>query len=350
MILQAVPTNIITGFLGSGKTSLIKRLLEDKPKNQVWAVLVNEFGQIGLDASLLNQSGKESIQIKEVAGGCICCAAGVPLQVAVNQLLMKAKPDRLLIEPTGLGHPKSILNMLSEPHFKQSIFLNSCVTLVDARKLADERYIQHESFNQQLLVSDIVLAAKSDSYKAKELTQLTDYLAELGLAQCPVQVYSDYEPIPKGLLEALELPRKQAFDKFTVASLEVSKPFLSKSDSNGYGLFLPDMDEAGNTEFFFDDKGIYRQSNQGEGYFSYGWVFDINHEFTLRTLVKFVNGITGIRIKLVAITDEGIVGMNIVDGELNAIELDEAMDSRIEIISDTELDSNKLEQMLLGLV
>ena len=85
MIVKAIPTNIITGFLGVGKTTLIKQLLKTKPEGETWAILVNEFGEVGIDAGLLevNNSG---VQIREVAGGCMCCAAGVPTQVLENKI------------------------------------------------------------------------------------------------------------------------------------------------------------------------------------------------------------------------------------------------------------------------
>ena len=113
--IRAVPTNIITGFLGVGKTSTILHLLKSKPNNERWAVLVNEFGEIGIDGALVQgqQTEEQGVVIREVPGGCICCAAGLPMQIALNQLLAKAKPDRLLIEPTGLGHPKEVLQVLS---------------------------------------------------------------------------------------------------------------------------------------------------------------------------------------------------------------------------------------------
>jgi len=111
--INAVPTNIITGFLGVGKTSAILQLLENKPSNERWAVLVNEFGEIGVDGSLFEGKHQESsgVYIREVPGGCMCCAAGLPMQIALNQLLQRAKPDRLLIEPTGLGHPVEVLQI-----------------------------------------------------------------------------------------------------------------------------------------------------------------------------------------------------------------------------------------------
>ena len=101
-MVQRVATNIITGFLGAGKTTTILHLLKNKPKNENWAVLVNEFGEIGIDGALMVEHGA---MIKEIPGGCMCCTAGVPMSVGINALL-RTNPDRLLIEPTGLGHPK----------------------------------------------------------------------------------------------------------------------------------------------------------------------------------------------------------------------------------------------------
>ncbi|MCJ8274587.1 MAG: hypothetical protein MJK04_34960, partial [Psychrosphaera sp.] len=99
--IKNVPTNIITGFLGAGKTTAILHLLKSKPKHERWAVLVNEFGEIGIDASLIegqfskqDQTQAGGLFITQVPGGCMCCASGVPMQIALNTLLTKAKPDR----------------------------------------------------------------------------------------------------------------------------------------------------------------------------------------------------------------------------------------------------------------
>ena len=104
LMLQNIPTHVMAGPLGAGKASLIKHLLAQRPANERWAVLINEFGQIGLDAALLTQDD-DGIALGEVAGGCLCCVNGAPFQVGLGRLLRKAKPDRLFIEPSGLGHP-----------------------------------------------------------------------------------------------------------------------------------------------------------------------------------------------------------------------------------------------------
>ena len=84
-----IPVNIITGFLGAGKTSTVLNLLNQKPKDEHWAVLVNEFGEIGVDRSLMQGHSvtHNDVVIVEVPGGCMCCAAGLPMQMALSQLL-----------------------------------------------------------------------------------------------------------------------------------------------------------------------------------------------------------------------------------------------------------------------
>ena len=146
--MKPVPTHIITGFLGTGKTSAIMHLLQNKPSTERWAILVNEFGEVGVDGSLFSGQFTESkgIFIREVPGGCMCCTAGFSMQVALNLLLARAKPDRLFIEPTGLGHPLEVLTLLSTEYYQSLLSIQKIITLVDARKLDEQRYTDHETF------------------------------------------------------------------------------------------------------------------------------------------------------------------------------------------------------------
>jgi hypothetical protein len=129
-------TNLITGFLGSGKTTSILHLLAQKPADEKWAVLVNEFGEVGIDGALLADSGA---LLKEIPGGCMCCVNGLPMQVGLNTLLRQGKPDRLLIEPTGLGHPKQILDILTAAVYEPWIDLRATLCILDPRQLLDEK-------------------------------------------------------------------------------------------------------------------------------------------------------------------------------------------------------------------
>lgn len=158
-LIENTPTNIIMGFLGAGKTTAILKLLKQKPANEKWAVLVNEFGSVGIDGAIYSSQG---VAVKEVAGGCMCCVAGVSMRVAINALLKTIRPQRLLIEPTGLGHPKKVLDTLRGEGFRRSLHLKASICLLDPNKLKNTQYTEHENFIDQIAMCDVLIANKID--------------------------------------------------------------------------------------------------------------------------------------------------------------------------------------------
>jgi len=153
------PTTVITGALGVGKTTAILRLLDRAPAGERWAVLVNEFGEIGIDGATLSRDG---LAVREIPGGCICCTAGVALQVALVRLLREVRPDRLLIEPTGLAHPASVIDALRRPGIREAVARRATLTLVDPRHLEDPRFRQSPTWQDQILAADVLIACKTD--------------------------------------------------------------------------------------------------------------------------------------------------------------------------------------------
>jgi len=148
--------------------------LRHKPAEQRWAVLVNEAGRVGIDGAMLEGlaageglrdgipgsagSAANGVVIREVPGGCMCCVAGLPSQLALVELLRRAKPDRLLVEPTGLGHPAAILDQIRA--LGDSVELRATIALVDPRNLADPRFLAHETFEDQAQLADISVPLK----------------------------------------------------------------------------------------------------------------------------------------------------------------------------------------------
>lgn len=340
--LRAIPTNIITGFLGVGKTTAITHLLKQKPANERWAVLVNEFGEVGIDGSLFrgantkskastrgNASGKEQgIFISEVPGGCMCCAAGLPMQMALNMLLKRSRPDRLLIEPTGLGHPREVLEVLSSEYYREVLDIHSTVTLIDARKLADKRYTENDTFNQQLDIADVIAANKADLYQTQDLLELIRYLGGRFTER-----YKPIFPVRQGKLDISWLKGKaSAFELLPVRAEKEIEPGLTPIED-----LAPEFPESGY-------KSI---SNQGEGFFSQGWVFRPEIVFDREKLNSVMMGINADRAKGVFITQQGIIGFNKVDDVLTEISLDDSLDSRIEIIAEDPAKFSGLEKQLL---
>lgn len=164
-MLSQIPTHLIAGPLGAGKTSLIRHLLAQKPAAERWAVLINEFGQIGLDAALLEQ-GDDGIALAEVAGGCLCCVNGAPFQVGLGRLLRKARPDRLLIEPSGLGHPVQLLAQLRQPPWLGVLAVQPTLLVLDAQALAAGQPlpdVQRQALNE----AGLLLLNKSEGLDAQ---------------------------------------------------------------------------------------------------------------------------------------------------------------------------------------
>ena len=107
----------------------------------------------------------------------MCCTAGISMQLALAQLLEKAKPDRLLIEPTGLGHPREVLDILSASYYKEILSIQKTITLVDARKLKEKRFTENVIFTQQITVADIIIGNKIDLYEDSDRESLQNYIA-----------------------------------------------------------------------------------------------------------------------------------------------------------------------------
>jgi len=310
--LKKVPCNIVTGFLGVGKTTAILNLLDQKPENERWAVLVNEFGEIGIDGALIQgQQNKGSVFIKELPGGCMCCTNGLPMQMALNQLIARAKPDRLLIEPTGLGHPIEVLETLSNQYNQEAIDIQQTITLIDARKVSNPRYATHETFIQQLKIADRIVANKQDLYDHNTMDELKVYLDSIDLKNTAIA--------------------STEHARLDLSWLLGSTGFVTKTTHKH--SHADSQNEQGNVSTPTADS-VTKAENSGEGFESVGWTIPPSQTFSLTALQSFLHSLNVERMKAVFITEEGIFGFNLADDVLSMFELEEAYESRIEIICD----------------
>ena len=328
--LKAIPTNVITGFLGVGKSTAILNLLKNKPGSERWAVLVNEFGEVGIDGSLFsgNASEESGMFIREVPGGCMCCTAGLPMQVALNMLLARAKPHRLLIEPTGLGHPKEVLTVLTSEYYREVLDLRATVTLVDARKVQDERYTNHPSFTQQLAIADVIVANKSDQYQPEDFPALLDFLKST-----PELNSSSVFQVSQGALQANWLLASTRYRDNSHAHHHKQEDFPAL-------LETPEI----------PSKGYLSIKNEGEGFYSQGWIFTAEWIFDSDQLFLLLSGLEAERIKGVFSTSQGVIAYNMADNILTTVTLKDCMDSRIECISSERYSLEPLEEKLLSCV
>jgi G3E family GTPase len=325
--LNNIRTNIITGFLGVGKTTAIQYLLSQKPQHERWAVLVNEFGEIGIDASLVNGSlsGDAQVFLRELPGGCMCCASGLPMQVALNLLLHKAKPDRLLIEPTGLGHPKEVLAVLRSDSFRDVLDVRATLTLVDARKLTDERYLGNAVFQQQLAIADKIIANKADLYQPQDFDNFNQFLKQ--------------EPTLQNKASQIVQRGEIALDWLDDPNSHLPTPHFDGAGSSAFVArsFAPTLPKC----------GYLRIDNRDQGFNSCGWLFAAEFTFDSKRLYTLLLGVEALRLKGVFVTNEGVLGYNKVDEVMTCVHLDFAADSRVELISTDLINMDGLESELL---
>lgn len=245
-ITRPIPTNLILGFLGVGKTTAILDLLHQKPEDETWAVLVNEFGEVGIDGAILETEGAV---VREVPGGCMCCVAGLPMQIVLNQLIARARPDRLLIEPTGLGHPSQIINTLTGEHYQNILTLGPVITLVDPRKLEEPKVLENVQFRDQVEAADILIANKTDLCTAEQLSAFDDWVDSLPARKHSVYKTSQGHLKPEwldGEMGTQEVSSPNAHQHRAAIDLRPSAPSL-------------------------DEQPWQQMSNCGQGYYSLGW-------------------------------------------------------------------------------
>ncbi len=315
---KPIPTNIITGFLGVGKTTTILNLLEQKPKDQRWAILVNEFGEVGVDGSLFEgaSSEEQEVFIREVPGGCMCCTSGLPMQIALNMLIDRAKPDRLLIEPTGLGHPYEVLQTLGGEHYQNVLSVEKVIALVDARKLSDQRYTEHQTFNEQLEIADLIVGNKQDLYEVVDKKRLENYIQERGL-QADLQ-FASLGDLELSLLEGASRHGQNSGAEFAAKG---SITFDAKSGMS------PELEQP------MPQEGYLEVRNKGEGYQSIGWRFSEEKIFDKQKLESFLYSLNGVeRVKAVIVTGQGSFAFNFSDDVFSSLTYDDVSESRIEII------------------
>lgn len=151
---QKMICHLISGFLGAGKTHFILQLAKHKPSDQRWVILVNEVGHLDYPIDLLKA---HNIAVKTVLGGCLCCTAGLPFRVALNDMIKHNKPDRIFIEPAGAGHLDNIKTLLQGQFYQPIISIAPTQCILNSHHLSDLTLSNHENYLQLIEQSDALL-------------------------------------------------------------------------------------------------------------------------------------------------------------------------------------------------
>lgn len=165
--------DIISGFLGSGKTTLIKKLMEDGLKGEKLVLIENEFGEIGIDGGFLKDAG---VQITEMNSGCICCSLVGDFGTALKEVIETYAPDRIMIEPSGVGKLSDVIKAVLEVKESADIVLNSATTVVDCMKA--KMYMKNfgEFFNNQVESAGVIILSRTQKVPALHLEECVSQL------------------------------------------------------------------------------------------------------------------------------------------------------------------------------
>ena len=167
--------DIISGFLGAGKTTFIKKLLEEAIAGEQVVLIENEFGEIGIDGGFLKDAG---IEIREMNSGCICCSLVGDFGASLKEVLTKYKPDRIIIEPSGVGKLSDVMKAVIDVSADMDVALNSAVTIVDAAKC--KMYMKNfgEFFNNQIENAGTIVLSRTDITDASKIQKDVDMIRE----------------------------------------------------------------------------------------------------------------------------------------------------------------------------
>ena len=167
--------DIFSGFLGAGKTTLIKKMIAESFKGEQLVLIENEFGEIGIDGAFLQEAG---IEITEMNSGCICCSLVGDFSKALKKVLAEFHPDRILIEPSGVGKLSDIKHAVSGV-LSDDVVINSCVAVVDAKKARVYRKNFGEFYVNQIESADCVVLSRSQDVSEERLKEVLDMVREL---------------------------------------------------------------------------------------------------------------------------------------------------------------------------
>jgi len=374
IIFQNIPCTLVTGFLGAGKTTVINQLLATKPDDERWALLINEFGRIGIDGALLassqdNELEQKNIAIREVSGGCICCTSQLPLQIAISRLLSEHHPQRLLIEPTGLAHPRELILQLSAPHWQTALQMNAVITVLSGEQWQRIKYRDHDGFQAHVRDADVLIINRYVQLDTSEKQVLVEWITKLNsqvkiiwaaseLTAPEITDSSDVRSSDKfvanklvadayssTLNDQLNKPSSIISNQRKVSISNPTKSMIAvQSQANSLATVPSSSSSTDETEAqaSADSALPYRYHEEQQDFQLAGWRLPAHYILNADDLQNWLLALPNWqRIKGVVHTSDGWIQINFNPGSLTTKTIDPQTDSRLEII--LQLDTEKSE-------
>jgi G3E family GTPase len=332
---KPIPTNLITGFLGTGKTTAIRALLNHRPQGERWSVFVNEYGMVSIDDVMFDQKTSD-VQIQELAGGCFCCTTAGMLDTVLMQFIRRTKPDRLIIEPSGAGHPARVIDTLRGDRFRDAIDLRATICLVDPKDFENPRVTNTDGFHDQIQMSDVVAINWIDKRDPAQVERCRQWITH-------------FDP-----------------PKLLVAETQFGMLNPAWLDLDGTAVRLPRLTDPHAAHHHHHSDGVQpeivrlneparpgrpvRLANEGNGQRACGWIFAAEDQFHRDELFDYLGSIQKIqRIKGVFRCDDDWWLINRTGSDVSITCSAYRHDSRLEVITDdAELNWSELEAGLVS--
>jgi G3E family GTPase len=299
---MTIPVHIVAGFLGTGKTTAIRHQLASRRHEKV-AVIVNDFGDAGLDEAVL--SGEQSFAIRNIPGGCVCCTAPEGFVDALGAVLAE-RPDRLIIEPTGLARPQDIVDTIRRSPHRHALELGPLVVMVDPARLGTKSDEEAELVALQAGIADVLVANRTDLASAEALARF-DALAE-SLWPAPLSVHKTTRAqLPP---EAFEWPADEG----------ARIPRAVANDAHEHAL-----------------EHALHASTSAHAVRSFRWSPDVvfSRERVSRAALRAAQGLAGAplaRWKGIFRTDQGVLLLEVAGGQMHEERSPFRRDSRLDVI------------------
>jgi len=231
-----IKIDVVSGFLGSGKTTLIKSLLKAYENEKV-VLIENEFGDIGIDGDIIEREG---FQVFEISSGCICCIMKSDFLMVLSRIIKEFNPDRIIVEPTGISILSEIINILSTKEVSEKCSINSLITVIDSINYLEQYDAFGEFFEDQIINAKTLILSKNQFIQQAKVDEITEALRKFNAdAEIITSNWSNLSTNEiKGLLEQnIKVDFKELFhaeymacseNKFKAIGIETSKKFTKE--------------------------------------------------------------------------------------------------------------------------